>query len=331
MRDRYSHRERIEMIMLGEKPDRFAASVWRHFFHKESDIDGLVEAMLDFQKRFDWDFMKINPRASYHVEDWGNKLIWSRDEFTHHQKVDFAVKSITDWLRIAEKPPLDKVRSDHLTAVRMIRKACGPDLPLMMTIFCPLGVARYLVGSEEKLREHLAEDSKAVITALENIALIYEKYARDCIDAGADGIFYATLEWASSETITYEQYERLGKPYDLRILKAAGDNALNILHVCHSNNYLRQMADYPVRLINWEAYDPTNPDIDSVFGFLGDKTVIAGLDNQGWLWHGKPDEITGEIAKIKERMSGKRFIFGPGCAIAPEISYSNLAAVRKSL
>ncbi len=74
-----SHRERIQMILAGQKPDRFAVSFWRHFFHKESTAEGLAEAMVGFQKQFDWDFMKINPRADYHIEDWGFRQEYSRD------------------------------------------------------------------------------------------------------------------------------------------------------------------------------------------------------------------------------------------------------------
>ena len=64
MKDKLSHRERIEAIMRGETPDRPAISLWRHFYHLESTAKGLAEAMLEYQKKYDWDFMKINPRAS---------------------------------------------------------------------------------------------------------------------------------------------------------------------------------------------------------------------------------------------------------------------------
>ena len=77
------------MIFAGEKPDRFAASFWRHFFHKEHHAEGTAEAMLDFQERFDWDFMKINPRADYHVEGWGLKQEWSPRRIQKTHQVQF--------------------------------------------------------------------------------------------------------------------------------------------------------------------------------------------------------------------------------------------------
>ena len=73
--ERLSHRERLAAILAGERPDRFAASMWRHFFHMESTVDGTAEAMLHFQREYDWDFMKINPRADYHIEGWGFEQI----------------------------------------------------------------------------------------------------------------------------------------------------------------------------------------------------------------------------------------------------------------
>ncbi len=329
--NKLSHRERLKMIIKGEKPDRAAWSIWRHFFHREVNLDNFAEAMVEFQKIFDFDFMKINPRASYHVEDWGNRLEWSTDEFQHHKKTYFTVNDINDWEKIEPLPINSPVLAGHLEAISKIKKKSDPELPLFMTLFCPLGIARYLCGSKEKLLSHLRKDERKVLTALEHITQTFEKYTAEIRNAGCDGLFYATLEYASSDTMTFEQYNKYGRPNDLRLLKAAGDDALNILHVCHSHNYLKELADYPVQMINWDSSDPTNINLDDSFDYLGDKVAIAGLDDKGWLWHSRPNEIKHEIARIKERMSGKRFIFGPGCAIAPEIPYENLEAVRMSL
>ncbi len=331
MPDRYSHRERLNMILSGEKPDRFAASVWRHFYHRETTTENLAAAMIEFQNRFDWDFMKINPRASYHMEDWGLKLEWSTDEFEKQTKIEFPVNEISDWDKINVLPPTAPVLAEHLKAIALIKKAFPRELPLFMTVFNPLGIARYLVGSADKLKGHLQADEKHVLAALENITQTFEKYAAEIRNAGADGLFYATLEWASSDMISYEQYARWCRPLDLRIIKAAGDDAVNMLHVCAGNNYLKELADYPVQMVNWDDAHPTNVNLDNSFRDIGDKTAVAGLDYTGWLWHATPGEIANEISKIKERMNGKRFIFGPGCAIDPHISFENLQAVKNCL
>ena len=48
-------------------------SLWRHFYECERTAEDLAGAMLAFHKKYDWDWMKVNPRASYHVEGWGVK------------------------------------------------------------------------------------------------------------------------------------------------------------------------------------------------------------------------------------------------------------------
>jgi len=331
MTEKYSHRERIEAIIAGEKPDRPAASIWRHFYHRETSAENLAGAMLEYQEKFDWDFMKINPRASYHVEDWGNTLEWSTDEFKKHTKTGFAVGSIDDWQKIGVLSPEAPVLAEHLKAIRMIRKGSDPNLPLLMTVFCPLGIARYLAGSTARLKQHLGQAPEKVIPALENITGTFELFAAECLNAGADGLFYATLEWASSDNMTYEDYKKYGRPYDLRILKAVRESHFNTLHVCHDNNFLKELSDYPVPIINWDDSHPTNPTVERAFGFLGDRVAAAGLDDKGWLWHSRPSEIHNEIDRLKSVMAGKQFIFAPTCAVAPEIPEENIRAVRESL
>ena len=65
-----TRRERIRKTIQGERTDRPPMSFWRHFYDREGSAKDLAEAMLEFQRKYDWDFMKVNPRASYHVEDW---------------------------------------------------------------------------------------------------------------------------------------------------------------------------------------------------------------------------------------------------------------------
>ena len=62
-------RERVQAALAGEPVDWPPVSMWRHFYEFEETAEGLAEAMLGFQRRYDWDFMKVNPRASYHAED----------------------------------------------------------------------------------------------------------------------------------------------------------------------------------------------------------------------------------------------------------------------
>jgi uroporphyrinogen decarboxylase len=331
--DRYSHRERLQMIIAGERPDRFAASFWRHFFHREHFAEGTAEAMLAFQKEFDWDFMKINPRADYHIEDWGLKQEWSHDEFRKHRKSHFPITKPEDWLKIRPLPLSSPALAEHLQVVAMIRRRSDRELPILMTVFTPLAVAGRMVEDHATLVEHIRKYPDLVASGLSAITDTFSRFAAEVRNAGADGLFFATTQWASADTITWEEYQRFGVPYDLTVIGAAEADAFNLLHVCHSNCYLKELSelDYHARLINWEVCDPTNLPLDKAEAVLKDKILVGGVDHNGWLLKGEPREIVYKIDEFKERFDPTRLIIAPGCSIPPEVPFENLHAVRERL
>lgn len=331
--DGYSHRERLEMIFAGQRPDRFAASFWRHFFHKEHYAEGTAEAMLDFQKRFDWDFMKINPRADYHVEGWGLKQEWSHDEFKKHAKSNFPVGSLEDWSDIEPLKLSTPVLDEHLKVVSLIRKNSSKELPILMTVFTPLAVAGRLVDDDNLLAEHIHKHPERVLPAIEAITQTFETFVTELRNAGADGLFFATTQWASSNLISWEEYEKFGVPFDLRVINSAGSDAINLLHVCSSNNYLKQLVklDYPCRMYNWDSDDPTNLPLDKGPQLITDRAVVGGADRAGWLLHGTADEMRHKMDQLKANFDPARLIVGPGCSIPPEVPLENLAAIREKL
>jgi len=331
--DKYSHRDRLEMILAGEKPDRFAASFWRHFFHMEHHAEGTAEAMVSFQKKFDWDFIKINPRADYHVEDWGLKQEWSHHEFTKHKKISFPVADVGDWDKIEPLEPTAPVLAEHLKVVSLVRKGSGKEVPILMTLFTPLAIAGRMVPDQQTLVDHLRQHSHKVERVLRIITDTFVKFAAELRNAGADGLFFATTQWASSQMLTWEEYQRFGVPYDLEVIKAAENDAINLLHVCSSHNFLEQLAeiDYNCQLYNWDSDAPTNLPLDRAYDLLNGKALVGGVDQRGWLLKSSAEEVRHQTERIKEKHDPARLIIGPGCSVPPEVPPENLQAIRDTL
>ena len=329
----YTPRERILMIAAGERPDRWAASFWRHFFHMEHHAEGTVEAMLGFQRRFGWDFVKINPRADYHVEDWGLKQEWSHDEFTKHRKTAFPIRTADDWTRLPELPPTAPVLAEHLKVVSMIRKGLDREVPILMTVFTPLSIAGRMVEDQQMLVEHLRTEPEKVETALRTITATFTRYVSELRNAGADGIFYATTQWASRDMLTWDEYQRFGVPYDLEVIRAAEDDAVNLLHVCASNNYLRELAglDYHAKMLNWDSNDSTNLSLEEALDVVSGMALVGGVDHKGWLLKGTPEEVRRRVKEIQAKYEPSQLILGPGCSMPPETPMENLEAVKACL
>ena len=59
-----THIERIEALLAGKKLDSTAINLWKHFPpYDEKPTTDLVKKCIQFQDRFDWDFVKITTTA----------------------------------------------------------------------------------------------------------------------------------------------------------------------------------------------------------------------------------------------------------------------------
>ena len=322
-------RERVEAALQGKAVDRPPISLWRHFFEKETSAAGLAEAMLGFQRTYDWDFMKVNPRACYHAEPWGCRFQFSGQPHIDPKLIEPAIKTPEDWRQIKPLGPNTGAFGEQLEALQLIKEELHGEVPFVETIFSPLSVAGRLVGSDELMCEHLRQYPERVHAALEAITLTFEGFAKACVDIGVDGIFFATTGWATYDRLNDAEYAAFGRPYDLRVLKAVEGAPFNILHVCRSHNMLWKLMDYPAQAVNWATADPTNPNLTEVWQ-RSQRPVVGGLDHTGTLQQGTPQTVAAEIrSAMAQTRAG--LLVGPGCSISPQTPAVNLQAARAAI
>ncbi len=327
MSDNMSHWERVRAALKGAPVDRPPMSMWRHFYSRETSAEGLAEAMLAFQRRFDWDFMKVNPRASYHVEDWGVRLSFSGSDTREHALVDWPVKRPEDWQKVQPLDIQKGVLGEQLKALRLIADGLKGQVPFLMTVFTPLSIAGRLAGSEDAMVRHLQEHPRLVHQALEVITDTFARFARECLNIGASGLFYATTRWGTYDRLTQEQYNEFGRPYDLRLLQGLPPAEFHVLHVCGSNNMLLALRDYPVAAFNWDTQDETNVWLQEGQKLTG-KCVVGGVSHRTLLLTGTPEEVAGEALWTKNTMGSTRWMLGPGCTFSHQAPEGNLDALR---
>jgi uroporphyrinogen decarboxylase len=319
--------QRMDAALRNQPVDRPPVSLWRHFYECERTAEELAGAMLAFHKKYDWDWMKVNPRASYHVEGWGVKLNYGAGGPNDKPNiVDYPIKSVADWGRLKPLSLTEGVLDEQLEALERINEALAGEAYFIETIFNPLSIAADMVADEQKILDVMANEPQALKDALEVITETFTGFASECIKAGACGIFFATTEWASRDRLNEEQWEEWGRPYDLRVLEAVKEAPLNVLHVCKNNNLLYCLADYPVHAINWAVGSPGNPSLRDV-QLNTDKAVIGGYMNET-LRESTPAHITLEARQAREHTGGRRWILGPACAIPVDCPEENIRAAR---
>lgn len=324
MSDNSVHWERIRAAVHGQTPARVPYSFWRHFYDMETTAQGLAEAMVAWLRSYDFDFLKINPRAEYHAEAWDAKFQYSTDREVRHRRISYPIHSRHDWHRIQPLRPTHGSLGEQLQAVKLIARQLGPDRPIIETVFSPLSVAADLTESDEAMLTFLREDPDLVHGALQAIAETFAAFVTEVLNAGAHGIFFATTTWARKDILTLEEYNRFGRQYDLKVLAAASGASFNLLHVCGPRSYLVELSDYPVHAINWAATEPSNPKLWQ-FKAPG-KASVGGISNKA-LTVTSPNTILAEAKELLKRTGGKGIIIAGDCSIPVNSRDTNLKAL----
>lgn len=325
-----SHKERINRTLEGKDIDRPAISMWRHFYDRENTGKGIVDVMIEFQRKYDWDFMKINTRASYHIEDWGAKFVFSDNPLIKPQRVDFPIKNKIDWEKIKILDWRNGALSETLGAVSDLVAEIGDEVHCLPTIFSPLSIAADLAENDLRFVEILHDEPAELKMALEAITVTFAGFVRDLMKAGAAGIFFATTEWASRDLLTEEEYLEFGQPYDLEVLKSAQSGIFNVIHICNKNNMLPLFKNYPAQVLSWNPFDEGNLSIHQAAQIF-DMTFLTGVDHIQTMAKGLPGNVKKQIEdSLRDTPAGKLMI-GPGCALKVNTPEENIKAAIETV
>jgi uroporphyrinogen decarboxylase len=322
-------RERVLAALRGDAVDRVPLSFWLHNFVAENSAAGLADETLRLARTFDWDFLKPQSRAQGFAEMWG---------LTYRPSTDFAREftvthtPLTGAREVEELATVDPHRGalgEQLEALRLIRARVGADTPIVWTIFAPIMVLVYLLrGGREQALALCRAEPKAVEQGLAAIAETLAGYARACLEAGADGIFYAT-NVARADGLTAAECRRFQRPFDLRVLDAVAGAPFNVLHVCGARVHFEEFADYPVTAFSW-ALGAGNPSLAEAHRRTG-RAVVSGLPAKPAIAAMSGGALAARARRAIEEMNGRALLLAPDCSINPDTPEPLLHAVAAAL
>ncbi len=319
-------RERVLAALGGEPVDRPPLALWRHFHQEDRDPDALARATAAFAQRYDLDLVKLTPSGLYAVEDWGPEIVYPGTLSDPPYLAQPLIQSHKEWAQLNPLDPHSGALGRELAALQRTRQLLGPDVPLLMTVFSPLTLAYKLAG--DHLADHVWRGSPFLHNGLAVMAGTVNHFARAALEAGADGLFFAT-QLASTDLCTAEDYARFGTVYDLIVLQVAQEvETIVALHL-HGHNLLFDLAErYPLGpwgAISWHDRE-TEPSLSHARAWTS-RALMAGLDRR-LLRSGPPEEIAAQVRDAVEQTGGRRLILAPSCVISPETPEAHLGAAR---
>ena len=303
-----THRQRMQMVLAGQLPDRAPVCFWHHFRPAGSGRELARQTAEFFIDEHDLDIVKVMPDLPY--------------PFPHQ-----SIESIDDW-RLIE--PIDPQRSpwvqQQVECVSALFEQLLLSAPIVVTMFSPLTEALYFAKSTEQFLDHAREAPVVVHQALDILAENLRLLAEQVIKVGADGVFFS-LQGASTAVMPEATFREFGRPYDFAALRGAQNGWLNILHLHGDRDLMFEMAlDYPIQVINWSdrIAGPSLREARTRTSLC----LMGGWDEQALFMGGKEEEINRQAVDAFEQTMGIKFILAPGCSIPDDSDPIAMAVAR---
>ena len=317
-------RERVMAALSGKPVDRVPLAFWLHNFATENSAEGLTAETLRLANAFDWDYLKPQSRAQCFAEMWGLRYRPSGQQAVQYSVTHAPVADADGLRRLDAADPKTGALGEQLDALRAIRRAVGADTPIIWTVFSPLMILPMLLaGGRDQAWALVRREPGAVERAFQAMTETLAAYARECLAAGADGLFYAT-NMGTREATTPEECRRFQRPYDVQILGAAAA-PFNLLHVCGTGVLFDEFADYPATAFSW-ATVPGNPTLAE--GHARTRcAVVGGLPAKPGIASMTAEALADRTRTAVREMGWRWLLLGPDCSINPDTPEALMHAV----
>src|SRR3990170_3446199 len=164
-------RQRVRAALAGQPVDRVPVGFWGHDFIREWTPQGLADAMVESVERYDIDFLKVNPRATYYAEAWDCRYRPSGDPARGPETEGWVLKSADDLKKIGPIDVGGGPFGEQLEALRPVGGRLAGATPFIQTVFSPLSVVGRLAnGDLAAVRGYMREAPEALHAALAAVA-----------------------------------------------------------------------------------------------------------------------------------------------------------------
>jgi len=280
-------------------------------------------------RRFEWDFVKFQPRATFFAEAFGAAFRPAGHSLRAPVIDEPPVNSLEDWQRLRLVNP--EAMDDQVRALKLVVEGLGDRVPVLQTVFSPLSVGSYLVGRENrKLVREMRANPEVVLPALDRIADALIEFSGKSVAAGAAGIFYAISGFATPDAMPVEVYDELVFPTDLRIVQALPSAAwFNVVHLCGSHVNMDVGRRLPVQAVSYSMHNKGNPALGEARRLTG-KAVMGGLEQRKVLAGGPAETIERQVREAIGSTGGRGLLLAPGCSVPPRAPDVNLRTMMQA-
>lgn len=303
-----SKRDRMMQCLHGEEYVGSLGSFWYHFPETLWEKDAFIKAHVDYYRETDIDFMKIMEEIRY----------------------TFDMKTAADWR--AYKPPArnapERLRQQEI--IKAIADEVGGECMVYTTIFDPLRTVGITMGYAY-IEAHIKEHKDAVSAAFRVMAESIAEYACDCLDAGADGIFFSS-KGAEAGRFDEETFDVIVYTPDSNIGNGIFEKSeYTLLHICGFDTDIARYKEFPAAIVNWDSHHGVS--LKEGADIFSDKIILGGMENHsGALIEGTREGIEQAVKEVVETFPDKkRLILGADCTLPTDCEHWRIREAMRAL
>ena len=324
--------ELLRETLIGNLGDRIPYSLWKHFPNLDRTPEGLAESEIAFHQEYDHDIIKISFHGRFPVVDWGCIAIYDGAISGSTICANCVVEQASGWETLE---PLDVNAGElgkQLKAVELIHEYTEGKIPTMATVFDATKIASKLC--EGKVTEYINSNPDIMKSTLEMINKVVIDFGNAALDAGADGIFLAS-QHSTVSSVTDGQYRDFVLPFNrelIRRLRGKARFTIMHLHTREPGEEIRfeEIARTPgLDAVNWE--DQSAKMNLSEGKVLSGKTVVGGIDHNGILRRGTPEDAKNQVLDAVREAGLTKLIVAPGCVITVDTPRENIRTVADAV
>ncbi len=323
-------RERLERAIGDHSVDRAPVALWRHWPGDDQRPADLARSTIDFQRDYNWDFLRVMPARGFQVVDYGLQDAWKGDPHGIRQITKRVVHRSLAWTELRPLAPDRGALGQQAQCLRLICQAMEADAtPILLTIYSPLVQASQLAGKRKTLRDMRlrADRLRSGLSQLTESTLRFLDSLRKF--PGIAGIFLVA-DFASHDIMSEAEYRACALPHIRAILADLPQNWwLNILQANGPSPMLNLFADLPIQALNWDCR--ANPEAlanaKSLFRFA----ACGGLNEFDDLLHGSPTIIRSAARDAIKQCDSRRFILSSSGSGYITMPVSNIRALRSAV